>query len=265
MAMRRPRRLRPVGVPTHGWLSLTLSVCLLAGLTSCGTRTERELVVLAAASLAEVFAELAADYEAQSGVTVRTSFAGSQVLAAQLEAGIRAHVIAVANGQVMRRLETGGRVDRPVRFATNRLVWVTRRDAPAFDPEDLAELDRRVVLAAPEVPAGDYARRALAQLGVLDALQTRLVSHELDVRGVVSKLLLAGADAGITYATDIGADERDRLRVQPLAVDVRASYLIATVARTVAHAVDADGRAFVEFVRGPHGQARLAEAGFGPP
>ena len=189
---------------------------------------------------------------------MHSSFAGSQVLAAQLEAGIDADVIAVANPAIMARLVERGLVRQPVSFASNRLVWVTRRDVDAgFDR--LATSDLRIVLAAPEVPAGLYARNALRSLDLLEAAEARLVSLELDVKGVVSKLLLSGADAGITYATDITARERKTLRVQafPEAADVRASYLAA--------AASTDGERFVAFLLGTQGRERLSALGFGVP
>lgn len=215
-------------------------------------------MVLAAASLTDAFGRIADDYQAEYGVVVHSSFAGSQVLAAQLEAGIDADVIAVANPAIMAQLVERGLVRQPVRFASNRLVWVTRRDVDAgFDR--LASSDLRIVLAAPEVPAGRYARVALRRLGLLEAAEARLVSLELDVKGVVSKLLLAGADAGITYSTDITARERETLRVQafPGAADVRASYLVA--------AASTDGDQFVAFVLGAKGRERLSASGFGAP
>ena len=234
------------------------ALALAVALAGCGSAPERELVVLAAASLTDAFGRIADDYRAEYGVVVHSSFAGSQVLAAQLEAGIDVDAIAVANPAIMARLAERGLVRQPVRFASNRLVWVTRRDVDAgFDR--LAGSELRIVLAAPEVPAGRYARDALRRLDLLEAAEARLVSLELDVKGVVSKLLLAGADAGITYATDITARERETLRVQafPEAADVRASYLVA--------ATSTDGERFVAFVLGARGRERLQALGFGAP
>ncbi len=80
------------------------ALALAVALTGCGPAPERELVVLAAASLTDAFERIADDYQAQYGVVVHSSFAGSQVLAAQLEAGIDADVIAVANPAIMAQL-----------------------------------------------------------------------------------------------------------------------------------------------------------------
>jgi ABC-type molybdate transport system substrate-binding protein len=81
------------------------------------------------------------------------------------------------------------------------------------------------------------------------------------VKGVVEKLLLGGADAGITYVTDIGPRERETLRAEPLpeAAQVRPSYLIATT-RT-----SADAERLLAYVLGPRGRAHLRAQGFGLP
>lgn len=217
-------------------------------------------MVLAAASLTDAFGAIARDYEAETGTPVLLSFAGSQLLATQLEAGIEADVIAVANAESMTRLQARGLVAEPVVFASNHLVWVTRRGAPvAFDR--LADPELRLVLAAPEVPAGGYSRQALERLGVLEQAEARLVSQELDVKGVVSKLMLGGADAGMTYTTDISPREREVLEARPLpeSADVRAYYFVA-VARPSARA-----EAFVAMLLESRGRAHLSAQGFEAP
>ncbi len=244
----------------------------LSALPGCGAPGSGGLVVVAAASLSEAFTVIARDFEHEQrepgAGPVRLSFVGSQILAAQLRAGLQADVVATANPEIMASLRDDGLVREPVRFATNRLVWVVRRPRGAaprstLDAETLQAADR-VVLAAPEVPAGRYARAALRELGLLEQAEARLVSQELDVKGVISKLLLGGADAGMTYATDVAPSLLDRLAVidLPERAEVRASYLVA--ATSAPRNADA-ARRFVDFVRGERASARLAALGFGRP
>jgi len=92
-------------------------------------------------------------------------------------------------------------------------------------------------------------------------VQARVVSHELNVRQVLTKVSLGEADAGIVYRTDArSAGNKVRVIEIPAELNVLADYPIATVAR----APNADlARAWVTLVTGPTGQAALEDAGFG--
>jgi molybdate transport system substrate-binding protein len=113
-----------------------------------------------------------------------------------------------------------------------------------------------VVLAAPQVPAGRYARQSLATAGVT----VNPVSLEDNVGGVVTKVGLGEADAGIVYVTDARGPGK---HVQAVAIpddqNVRAEYLIAPLRA----GGQRDGAsAFVSFVQSSKGQAVLRRLGF---
>ena len=115
-----------------------------------------------------------------------------------------------------------------------------------------------MVLAAPEVPAGKYAEEALARAGVSVAP----VSLEVSVKGVVTKVSLGEADAGVVYVTDVAA-AGEKLDGIAIADDqnVLATYPLAAL---VASAHPDDARAFIDFVLSPEGQQVLADYGFLP-
>lgn len=226
-----------------------------------------DATVLAAASLSEVFGELAQVYErGHPGSRVVLELAASPTLAAQVRAGARFDVLATADERTMGEAWRAGLVERPAALATNRLVVI----APSENPggirgiEDLARPGIRVILAQPEVPAGAYAREALAALGIAAAVESNVVSNALDVKAVAAAVALGEADAGVVYATDVTRDLRDRVRVFPLPerVSVRAVYAIA-LASEPEHRVG--GPAFLDFVRSAAGRDILEAHGFGPP
>jgi len=134
---------------------------------------------------------------------VRYSFAGSNMLAAQIQQGLPADVFASANAALPWRLHRQGWVTRPVVFTSNRLVIVIAHGNPLDfrSPRDLERRGARVVMAAAGVPVGDYTRKVLARLGLSD-LVGKAVSQETDVREVLAKVVLGEADAGFVYATD---------------------------------------------------------------
>ena len=151
-------------------------------------------------------------------------------------------------------------------FATNALVVVTPADDPAgiASLEDLANDGVQVVLAAEGVPAGDYAREALSNAGILDAVEANVVSNEEDNASVVAKIVAGEADAAIVYESDVSAAaSNDLASVEiPDDVNVIASYPIAVVTGSANADLAAE---FQAAVTGEDGQAVLGEYGFGPP
>jgi molybdate transport system substrate-binding protein len=249
-----------------------LAAALLPLVAGCGPGAQaegrgEELVVLAAASLAEAFREVGGAFGREHpGVRVRFSFGASDALAAQIVEGAPADVFASASPRWMDEVaRRGPGVVARADFARNALVVITPADDPAGVDrlEDLARPGVRLVLAAPGVPVGDYARQALGRAGVLEAALANLVSNEDDVKAVVQKVVLGEADAGIVYRTDLTPAVRDRLRAVeiPPAQNVVAVYPIAVLRSTDREEL---ARAFVEFVLGP-GQEVLRRHGFLPP
>lgn len=244
-------------------------VCLILVASACaaapgGDAADGEIVVLAAASLTEAFTEIAEGFEAaHPGTAVRLSFGPSDGLATQIEEGAPADAFASASEHWTDEVAAGLGVTRRAVFARNELVIVT----PSGDPasvrgiEDLADPGVALVLAAPGVPAGDYAREALANAGV-DA-EANVVSNERDVKGVVQKVFLGEADAGIVYRTDVTEAVAPGLRVveMPEEAGVVATYSIAVVAGTDR---PEDAARFVAYVL-DEGQSTLGEFGFLPP
>lgn len=222
-------------------------------LAGCGGGADDgRLLVFAASSLREVAPKL--DPEAEY------VFAGSDELAAQVRDGADADVILSASARPVRDLEDAGFVGEPVVFATNRLVLVVPRANPA-GIERLADLARpgvKLVLGGEGVPIGDYAREALALAG-LDAALDNVVSLEEDVKGVLGKVSLDEADAGVVYATDARAAGRDvRVLRIPDAMQPNVRYYAAVVTAGKRNAA----RAYVEHLLSEEGARTLADAGF---
>ncbi|MCE3287479.1 MAG: molybdenum transporter, periplasmic molybdate-binding protein [Gaiellaceae bacterium] len=227
----------------------------VVGLAGCGGSDTGSgpLDVYAAASLAEVFPELAP--------AARFSFAGSDELARQIREGAPVDVYAAASSKYPRELFEEGFVEEPVTFASNRLVLIVPSANPgAVDSvEDLLQPGTRLVVAAEGVPVGDYTRAALETLGLSAALEN-VVSNEDDVKGVAGKVALGEADAGFVYATD-ATPVADRVLAIQLPDD--AQPLIEYQAAVVAASDDEDAAdEFVEKLLGERGRAALLRAGF---
>lgn len=126
---------------------------------------------------------------------------------------------------------------------------------------------KRLVIGTPEVPIGTYTlqilQKAKSELGpdFPARVQARVVSRELNVRQVLTKVMLGEADAGIVYRTDArSAGDKVRTVEIPVELNVLAEYPIATVTRAPHPEL---ARAWVALVTGPAGQTALKDASFG--
>jgi molybdate transport system substrate-binding protein len=225
-----------------------------------GAPAPGEIKVFAAASLTTAFTELGERFTAANGGTkVTFNFAGSQALATQIQQGAPADVFASADLANMDKVKD--LVGTPRNFASNRLQIVVEQGNPrnVQGLDDLAAGDLKVVLAAPEVPAGRYAAEVLGKAGV----SVKPVSEEDNVKAVVTKVSLGEADAGIVYVTDVAASGGKVEGVDiPEDQNVLATYPIATVSESRS---PGPARAFVDLVLSAEGQQVLRANGFLPP
>jgi len=225
------------------------------GSGSCAGQPE-PLTVFAAASLQPAFDAIAKRYRGVFDVTF--NYAGTQTLTAQLQQGAQADVFASADTSHMTTLQTAGLIfDTPKVLAHNKLEIAVERGNPK-NIHTLADLARPgvvVVLADPSVPAGKYAQQALAKAGV----SVHTASLETQVTGVLSKVALGEADAGIVYVSDIVTSRKVDGVPIPDAANVIADYMIALV-RSGTHLQNGDH--FMQYVLGS--QNFLKDAGFEP-
>jgi molybdate transport system substrate-binding protein len=212
------------------------------------------LNVFAAASLTEAFPRI--------DPAQHYSFGGSNQLALQIRNGAPADVFASASPKYTRDLFARRLVERPVALATNTLVVIVPRGNPAHirSVYDLRRKGVKLVVAGAAVPVGAYTETVLARLRLTGVL-AHVVSREPDVKGVVGKVALGQADAGIVYATD-ARPVAGKVRVVHIPASAQPSvrYEIAVVAASPRRAA---ARAWVQKVRSKAGRAVLRSAGFG--
>ena len=233
---------------------------LLAAAVSCGggQPDASTLTVFAAASTAETIGPLVEEYGRLHGLRVVTSFAASSTLARQIEQGAPADLFLSADEAWMDHLERRGRIEPGTRvdLLANRLVWITRRDdAQAPPPPACAG---RLAMADPDhVPAGRYARAAMASLGWWDELAPRVVPAS-DVRHALRLVETGACTAGVVYATD--ADASDDVRVVlviPESAHPPVRYPAALIRGGGSHA-----RELLAWLRGPEAARRFLGHGF---
>lgn len=265
------RRRRPTAL---GAVTLLAMVAVLAGCSSGpGDATTNgaeptttgspsgEIIVSAAASLTDAFNDIAAGFlRDHPAADITFNFGSSGSLAAQVQEGAPADVIALADTEPMDELERAGLLAAtPTVFARNQLVVVTPADNPADigDVTDLASAGV-VSLCVETAPCGRYADEILAEAGV--AIPGTRISRGTDARATLRAVTEGDAVAAIVYATD-ALSAGDRVDTFVLTGDGHpiARYPIAVVAG----ASDAElAEAFTAYVLSDAGTAMLEDAGF---
>jgi molybdate transport system substrate-binding protein len=201
-----------------GWLAAGLgAVSLLAAACGGGTASsvssvgsvsgsgdvKGTVVVFAAASLNGAFDQLGRQFEkAHPGVDVKFNYAGSSSLATQLKQGAPADLFASANTQNMSLVTNDNLAQSQAKtFARNKLEIMVGPGNPKHikSVADLGNKSIKVAVCAPAVPCGSYSEQVFKKAGVT----VTPVSQETSVSGVVTKVSLGEADAGVVYVTDV--------------------------------------------------------------
>jgi molybdate transport system substrate-binding protein len=164
------------------------------------TSAQAPVTLFAASSLKEVVTEIAAEWSRRTGRPTRPQFEASSTLARQIREGAPVDVFVTAAPEWLDQVKVQDRYD----WLSNRLVCVVPKEAKDFDLKAVDSL----ALANEQVPAGKYARAALASQGV--KIPERTI-YGANVRDVLSKVSQGGAKAGIVYATDAAIDPGVRI------------------------------------------------------
>lgn len=229
------------------------------------------ITVYAAASLKEAFEAAGPAFTQKTGTAVVFNFGGSDTLATQITQAAPADVFASANVAQMKVVSDAGLLaGDPKTFARNRLVIIVPKANPAGVTSlmSLTKPGTKLVLAAPTVPVGNYARSTFKKLAgtgtypadFADAIEKNVVSDELDVKAVATKIALGEGDAGVVYSTDVTPEIAPKVAVVPFppGASPDAVYPIAVLK----NAQNPSGaHAFVDYVLGD-GQQFLKARGF---
>jgi len=245
-------------------------VCAAALLATPGWAQSRsDVTIFAAASLRDALDEIAREYERQGRGKAVISYAGSPMLARQIEKGAPADLFISADTDWMDYMAVRGLIRIETRFnlLTNRLVLI----APAGSQArltigrgfPLAALlgDRRLAMADPDsVPAGKYGKAALDALGVWGDVAPKVARAE-NVRAALALVARAEAPFGIEYRTDALAERRVRVVGEfPRDLHPEIVYPVAIVASSrskIAHA-------YLRYLRSHAALSVWQRHGFGP-
>lgn len=193
---------------------LALVICMLSySITGLGAK--QRLLIFAAASMKNVLEEIGREFQAKCDCDVVFSFAGSGILARQIEAGAPADIFISADMEWMdwlreREAVVAGSISV---IASNRLVVVTNTDREPGDGMELGKVlgSGRIAMADPvSVPAGRYGKQALQSLRLWKVLTKQLVFGE-NVRISLALAARGDVDTAIVYRSDLQIEPRVKL------------------------------------------------------
>jgi molybdate transport system substrate-binding protein len=245
-----------------------LVVALLAvALSGCrdtepGGQGTGPVLVLVAASTKDAVAEVAAAFTRETNTAVNVSADDSARLATQIVNGAPAHLFLSANEKWAEHVCEKGFADATTLLLGNMLVIVVPAGNPAAvrSPADLdAPAVKHIAVAGPKVPAGIYARQALAAQKIWEPLQGRIVAGD-NVRATLAFVERGEADAGIVYATDAMITNRvEQVYTFAAGTHDPIRYPLVLLKHGAGEAV---ARRFYDFLRSPAAAQVFTKHGF---
>jgi len=224
------------------------------------------VTVFAAASLSDALPAAARIYKQKTGNDVVFSFAGSPVLAKQIDSSGGADVFVSADEAWMDYLDKAGLLAPGTRedLLGNSLVLVAPADStakidikPGFDLSGALNGGRLAVADTDTVPAGRYAKEALTKLGVWDSVSAHLAPAE-NVRVALAYVARGEAPFGIVYSTDAKIEPAVKIvGVFPESSHAPIVYPVALIAGARPGAAD-----FLAFLKTKPARAVFEQAGF---
>lgn len=160
----------------------------------------QEVNLAAAASLKNVFDEklIPMFEEKYPGVKVTPTYASSGDLQKQIENGLDADVFMSAGNKQMNKLVNESLIDNStnIQFLENKVVLIVPKDSDLniSSFEDLKNVDGNIAMGDPSsVPAGQYGKEVLTNLGVWDSVESKL-SLGTDVTAVLNQVAQGSAE-----------------------------------------------------------------------
>ena len=241
----------------------------LACVTACkdkhlGTVPDQgELTVAAAADLTPAFEEIGRAFESTYKTKVVFMFGSTGLLTRQIENGAPVDLFAAANVTYIDQLEQKGLLvpDSKTIYARGRITLWTPGDSN-LRLAGIADLARpevqRIAIANPDhAPYGLAARQALESAGIWEQVRPKLVYGD-NIRQTLQYAETGSVDVAIV-ALSLSVQSHGRWSLIPEELHQPLDQGLGIV-KTSQHQQPA--RAFIDFLRGPEGQAIMKKYGF---
>lgn len=176
-----------------------------------------ELNISAALGLKEALLDIQKEYEqSHPNVKIVYNLAAAGVLQSQIEQGAPADIFISAANKQVNDLAKKNLIDAATRknLVSNKLVLIVPKNSSLglSSFKDLANSSvTHYGIGEPEtVPAGQYGREVLQQLGIWDKVKDKAVLAK-DVRTILSYVETGNADAGMVFSTVAATSDKVKI------------------------------------------------------
>lgn len=244
-----------------------IALSFLVFISAVGPCRAEQLHVFAAASLKNALDAVNASWKADTTKEVMLTYAASNALAKQIEAGAPADVFVSADLTWMKYLTDKNLIaaGSDVKLLGNQIVLVASKDSKIdltiendFKLADAIGASKLAMGNVDFVPAGKYGKAALEKLGVWAAVEGKVAQAE-NVRAALKLVDVGEAALGIVYATDAKADAAVKV-VGTFPEDSHAPIIYP--AGLVAASKSADATEFLKYLQSEKAKAIFEAQGF---
>ena len=243
-----------------------LAAALIA-LMSTSSFAAEKINVFAAASLKNALDAVSTSWKAETTKEAALTYAASNALAKQIEAGAPADIFVSADLTWMKYLTDKNLVAKgsDVELLGNEIVLVAAKDSKidlkiesGFNLAGAVGAGKLAMANVDSVPAGKYGKAALEKLGVWASVEGKVAQTE-NVRAALKLVDLGEAPLGIVYATDAKADAAVKV-VGTFPADSHPSIIYP--AGVIAASKNPDAAEFLKFLQSDKAKAIFEAQGF---
>ena len=228
--------------------------------------SQKEVYIVAAASMTDAVKEIGANYEKQHpDVKLMYNFGSSGALQSQIEQGAPADVFISAAQKQMNALEEENLIDKATRkdLLENKVVLIVPKNSTlVLDDFAAAATDKvsKIALGEPKsVPVGQYSEEIFTNLNVWADIKAKAV-YASDVRQVLSWVEMGEVDCGVVYATDAAISDKVKVLLEaPAGTHKPVVYPAAMVSSSKNPEIAKD---FLAYLSQDEQKAILAKYGF---
>jgi molybdate transport system substrate-binding protein len=246
----------------HNVLAAVLMVFM-----STSSFAAEKINVFAAASLKNALDAVGASWKVDTNKDAILSYAASNALAKQIEAGAPADIFVSADLTWMNYLGDKNLITKgsDVQLLGNEIVLVAPKDSKinlkienGFKLADALGTGKLAIANVESVPAGKYGKAALEKLGTWGSVEGKVAQTE-NVRAALKLVDLGEAPLGIVYTTDARADSGVKV-VGTFPADSHAPIIYP--AGIVAASKNPDAAEFLKYLQSDKAKAIFEAQGF---